>query len=412
MERSCAPATRLDSKTLEPDMPEPEKPKPKSKRAVPPDPPNARRVAWLALQRIETSGAYANIVLPAMLATSGLEERDRRFATELVYGATRMRRALDHLIEPFLLREVDPPVRTLLRLGAYQMYYLKTPAHAAVSETVEITPKKARGFVNAILRRVAGHEPRWPSAMVRLSYPDWIGERFTSDWGHDDAMAALARMNEPATVTERDDGYIQDRSSQWVVDQVDAKAGHRVLDVCAAPGGKATGLAASGAQVVAADRKRSRARLVVGNAERTGASLTTIVADAAMPAVRPRSFDRVLVDAPCSGLGVLQRRADARWNAEPESPERLAELQRVLLDASAELVAPGGLLIYSVCTLTKAETVDIADGPLDGFSLEPLLASADEAAPSPWRPLGHGGAVLPHDHGTDGMAIFRWRFSG
>lgn len=374
--------------------------------------PNARRIAWLALQRIEMNGAYANIVLPAMLKTSGLEERDRRFATQLVYGATRMRRALDHLIEPFLLREVDPPIRTLLRLGAYQIHYLKTPAHAAVSETVGITPKKASGFVNAILRRVADHEPRWSNDLVRLSYPDWIGELLASEWGRADTIAMLERMNEPASVTERDDGYTQDRASQWVIEQADVQPGHKVLDVCAAPGGKATGMAADGVQVIAADRKPSRARLVVANAERTETSVQTLVADAAHPAVRPRSFDRVLVDAPCSGLGVLQRRADARWNVEPEAPERLAELQRTLLDASAELVAPGGLLIYSVCTLTRAETVGIADHPLAGFAPEPLLTSEDEATPSPWRPLGHGGVVLPHDHDTDGMAVFRWRFSG
>lgn len=369
---------------------------------------SARRLAWEAVQRIDHSGAFANIVVPSMLGNSDLEDRDRRFVTQLVYGATRMRRACDHLIEPFLMREVDPDIRSLLRLGAYQLHFLHTPPHAAVGETVELAPRKTRGFVNAILRRVSEHTPVWPSELVRLSYPDWIGERLAGDWGIEDTTAMLERMNEPATVTERDDGYVQDTASQWVVDLLNAGPGMRILDVCAAPGGKATGLAATGATVVAADRKKSRVRLVTANADRLGADLLTVVSDATQPPIKPRSFDRVLVDAPCSGLGVLQRRADARWNLEPEAPGRLAELQRTMLTAAADLVAPGGILVYSVCTVTRTETIEVAETPLPGF--EPLPISADDDAEGRWRPLGTGGVVLPHDHGTDGMAAFRWQF--
>lgn len=372
---------------------------------------SARKLAWHALQRIESSGAYANIMLPQMLDQSELEDRDRRFVTELVYGATRMRRALDHLIEPFLMREVDPEVRSLLRLGAYQLHFLKTPAHAAVGETVELAPRKVRGFVNAILRRVSENTPVWPNDLVRLSYPDWIGEQLSATWGHADTIAMLERMNKPASVTERPDGYVQDLASQWVVEAVDAQPGHRVLDLCAAPGGKATGLAATGATIVAGDRKRSRTRLVTGNAERVGVDLSVVIADATQPPIRPGSFDRVLVDAPCSGLGVLQRRADARWNIEPEAPQRLAELQKSMLAAAAPLVRPGGMLIYSVCTLTRAETVDVAQTLQQ--STDHFAAGEFVAAPMPgegrWRSLGSGGVLLPQDHDTDGMAVFRWR---
>lgn len=370
---------------------------------------SARRLAWEALQRIDHSGAFANIVVPSMLGSSSLEDRDRRFVTQLVYGATRMRRACDHLIEPFLMREVDPEIRSLLRLGAYQLHFLQTPPHAAVGETVELAPRKTRGFVNAILRRVSENTPVWPNDLVRLSYPQWIGERLAGEWGMDDTMAMLERMNEPAAVTERDDGYVQDTASQWVVDLLGAAPGHRVLDLCAAPGGKATGLAATGATVVAGDRKKSRARLVTGNAERLGAQLHVMVSDATAPPVKPRSFDRVLVDAPCSGLGVLRRRADARWNIEPEAPDRLADLQRTMLLAAAELVAPGGQLVYSVCTVTRSETIEVAETELPGFRSIPIEGDAE--AMQRWRPFGQGGVILPHDHNTDGMAAFRWEFS-
>lgn len=364
----------------------------------------ARRVAYEALQRIDEKGAYANLVLSPILERSELVDRDRRFVTELVYGTTRMARACDYLVDRFLMREVDPPVRTLLRLGAYQLHFLKTPPHAAVSATVELAPKKVRGFVNAILRRVSEAETTWPDTGTELSYPDWIVELLRAEHGDADAVAMLRQMNQPPKVTERPDGYVQDLASQWVVEAVEAKEHMVVFDMCAAPGGKTTALAASGALVVAGDRKRSRVRLVSGNAERTGASrVAVIVADGSAPPVKPRSFHRVLVDAPCSGIGVLRRRADARWRLEPEAPARLAELQRTLLAAAAELVAPDGVLVYSVCTVTKVETLDVAASVPDGFV--PLALPEGDR----WRPWGDGGLLLPHDHDTDGMAIFRWR---
>ncbi|HEV7761545.1 MAG TPA: transcription antitermination factor NusB, partial [Acidimicrobiales bacterium] len=212
-----------------------------------------------ALERIETEGAYANLVLPPLLERSRMSERDRRFATDLVYGTTRMRRACDHLVDRFLSRPPVPRVRSALRLGAYQLAFADVPPHAAVSETVDVTPKSARGLVNAVLRRVsetvaAGTDGlAWPDDATRLSVPDWIVARLTADLGADEALAALATMNQPAAVTERADGYVQDTGSQLVAAAVDARPGERVLDACAAPGGKATALAAAGAAVVAAD---------------------------------------------------------------------------------------------------------------------------------------------------------------
>src|SRR5690606_20689393 len=164
-------------------------------------PRSARAVAVRALVRIDAEGAYANLVVPALLADADLDERDRRFVTDLVYGTVRMQRACDWLCERFLNRDIEPEVRAALRLGAYQLAFLGTPAHAAVDVTVEVAPRRARGLVNAVLRRVAGAIPEgdddWPSLGVRLSYPDWIAERLTDDLGADDALGALAAMNQP-----------------------------------------------------------------------------------------------------------------------------------------------------------------------------------------------------------------------
>src|SRR5829696_6163402 len=136
-------------------------------------PVTARSLAYRALLRIDHDGAFANLLLPTLLSRSSLRDQDRRFATDLVYGTTRMRRACDALVDRFVVEPPDPATRTLLRLGAYQLGFGGVPAHAAVSETVGLAPRRVRGFVNAVLRKVAGTEMVWPSEASRLSYPDW-----------------------------------------------------------------------------------------------------------------------------------------------------------------------------------------------------------------------------------------------
>jgi 16S rRNA (cytosine967-C5)-methyltransferase len=382
-------------------------------------PPSARRVALDVLDRIDAEGAYANLALPPALERSGLDPRDRRFVTELVYGTTRMRRACDFLVDRYLAQPPTGRARNTLRLGAYQVAFAGVPAHAAVSETVAVAPKSVRGLVNAVLRKVATDKVHWPDDAVRLSVPDWVLERLTADLGVDDALAALEAMNEPAEVTERADGYVQDLASQQVAAAVDAGPGDLVIDLCAAPGGKATALAAAGAMVVAGDVRPPRARLVAGNAERVGVAdrVATVAADAAHPPFRPGVADRVLVDAPCSGLGTLRRRADLRWRTEAASVERLAELQRTLVGTAAELVAPGGMLVYSVCTLTAAESTGVdawlaAERPeFEPVALPGAMGSdaGDAAGAAPWAPWGRGGILLPQAAGTDGMCLFRYR---
>jgi 16S rRNA (cytosine967-C5)-methyltransferase len=377
---------------------------------VSPRPPatSARAVALQALLRIE-DGAFANLVLPGLLERTSLPSRDRAFATELTYGTTRMRRACDWLLSPHVRRPLDgmdPPVRALLRLGAYQLAFARTPAHAAVSATVDLAPKSTKGLVNAVLRKVASTEPTWPDDATRLSYPDWIVERLTADLGPERALAALVQMNEPATVTERADGYVQDEASQLVAAYVAALPGPLTLDVCAAPGGKATAIAAAGGFVAAADVGASRARLVAANAKALHTdNLAVVRADGRQPPFREASADRVLVDAPCSGLGVLRRRADARWRVQPADVDELAGLQRDLLTATVRLVRPGGVLVYCVCTLTLAETSAI-DEWLAGAhpTLEPVPPPA-----GPWEPLGRGARLLPQTAGTDGMYVLALR---
>ena len=369
----------------------------------------ARQLAADVLIRIERDGAYANIVLSPMLSKSSLEQRDRGFVTELVYGTTRMRRSCDWLIDRFLPdpERVDLTARTWLRLGAFQLAFLGTPPHAAVSATVEAAPRKISGLCNAILRKVATSLPvDWPTDALRLSQPDWIVNRLTDDLGIDRAIAALESMNRAAVVTTRDDGYIQDEGSQLVAAAVDAQPGDLVLDVCAAPGGKATALVTEGAIVIAADMRPSRLTLLSSNRDRLDISpsdLHIVGADGTAPPFRPQSFDRVLLDAPCSGLGALRRRPDARWRIAQKDIDELVQVQRQLFTEAIALVRPGGELVYSVCTITAAETSEFDEWATQNF---PDLV-ARPLGGAPWTSLGRGALLLPQDAGTDGMYILR-----
>lgn len=364
----------------------------------------SRRLALDALERIDVDGAYANILVPRLLDESGLSDRDRGLVTELVYGTTRMRRALDHLIDRYLDRfDLEPRVRAALRLGAYQLAFLGTPSHAAVDTAVAASPKRARGLVNAVLRRVAATPFVWPDRAIELSYPDWIVERLELELG-DRALPVLEAMNRPASVHVRADGYRQDPASALVSSLMRAGDGSIVLDMCAAPGGKATAIAASGAMVVGSDIRVHRAGLVAQAAAATAARVFAIAADGTNPPFREASFDAVLVDAPCSGLGALRRRPDARWRIEPGDVEALARLQAELLESAARLVRPGGQVVYSVCTLTGAESTAVDELVAAGGT-----ALEARALPSQWEPWGRGGRLLPDRFDGDGMIAFDFR---
>jgi 16S rRNA (cytosine967-C5)-methyltransferase len=427
---------------------------------------SSRDVALAALLRVE-DGAYSNVLLPAMLRDSALDTRDRAFVTDLVYGTLRRQRALDHLLALAAdrpLEKLDGPTRAGLRLGAYQLTR-DVPVHAAVGETVAVVPRRARGYVNAVLRALTGIGPPWPwpdgddpaALAVRLSYPDWIVAELVAEYGADDARATLECSNEPPPVALRVDsgrtsvdaladelraagaevapgaltaGALlarglgdparlpavaggratpQDEASQAVVAILDPGRGETVVDLAAAPGGKATAVGervGERGRVVAGDVHPRRIRLVTAARDRLGLrNVFAVVADGRAPPLRPGGADRVLVDAPCSGLGVLRRRAELRWRIRPDDVPRLVGLQRDLLRAAADVVKPGGVVVYSVCTLTGAETTGV-----DAWAERDLpQLVADPPPGAPWRPRGRGALLLPHDADTDGMYVLHLR---
>ena len=372
--------------------------------------PTSRQVALQALTEIH-AGSRANVVLAAFLGDQGrgLSERDRAFVTELVQGTTRMRRAVDHLLQPFISRKLDPDVLAALRMGAYQLHYLRTPAHAAVNDTVAVAPRRASGLVNAVLRKVADVDPEWPNEATQFSYPDWIWNLFLETWGPE-GRAALISMNTPERPLPRSDGYIQGQASRWVSEAVDDASpnGGTIVDLCAAPGGKATACGTAWSEIWANEIDPARARVLREVAEDYRPDIQVVVSDGTNTHFDNRFADAVLVDAPCSGLGALGRRSDARWHISKEAITRLASTQNALLEEALRILQPHGVLTYSVCTITQEETCDVAQAFHERHQ---ELRSLDIQGRH-WRQYCDGGLVLPHDYQTDGMAIFQWQREG
>jgi 16S rRNA (cytosine967-C5)-methyltransferase len=415
----------------------------------------ARDVALAALERVD-GGAYANLVLPTLLRRSDLSPSERAAATDLVYGSLRMRAALDYALAPLSRQPLDrlePLVLRGLRLGAYELLFGGTAAHAAVAETVGAVARAGHrgqaGYVNAVLRRLATTPPSWPDperdpagwATTRGSHPAWIVEEALARLGPEELVALveadntrpevslratpgrttrdelLAELTEAGlaarpsplspdcVILERGDpgdlpavregrAVVQDAASAVVVPAVGASPGELVLDLAAGPGGKAGHLAALGARVLAVERNRRRAGLVAQAASRIGVAdrLLTVVADGRRPPLRPGQADAALVDAPCTNLGSLRRRPEARWRHGPDDIPGLVELQLALTEAAADAVRPGGTVLYSVCTWTQAET--------DGV-VAALLERRDDLRLDETRQL------WPHRDGADGMFLAR-----
>jgi len=397
---------------------------------------NAREAAYEVVLRVFEQDAYADRVLRSV--ARGFDSRERALAQRLAYGTVQRARTLDHAIEQLgrrPVRKLDPPVRAALRLGAYQLAYAEGIAvHAAVNETVELVRRarleRAVAFTNAVLRRLAaGIRPlieSLPDGPLKESYPDWIADVWRRDLGDAAALALMQSQNEaPETVVRLVQGqppgeetdipgayrvarvdeeavgegriWPQSRGSQLAGLVVGSQPGERTLDVCAAPGGKATQLAG---EVVGVEINEARARELEENVRTLQASNVTVVrADALALPPQLRDFDRALVDAPCSGLGVLAARPDLRWRARP-----LPELQLELLRAAAERTKPGGTIVYSVCTLNADENEAIVDA--SGLEPEPL---GEE-----WPRYAHQQRpefllTLPHRDRTSGFFIARLR---
>lgn len=384
----------------------------------------ARRAAHAVVLRTLAGGAFTDRALHGEAA--GLDPRDRALAKQLAFGTVQRRRTLDFVIAAHADRELDPPVRAALQLGLFQLLYLDGVAdHAAIGEAVELAkPSPGHRLVNAVLRKVQREGVELPAddtshgAAIRHSHPDWLAELWWSWLGADEARALMAANNEPAELALRvnrlvdfdlsaipgdrrrdaivltgrfdalaDPGYAagaftpQSRASQLVSEVLDPQPGERVLDLCAAPGGKTTDIAArmgAAGEVVAVERHEQRARALAQTCLRMGATNVEVVCADARAYDGAGGFDRVLLDAPCSGLGTLRSHPDIRWRATPEGIERLAALQDELLVAARAALAPGGRLVYSVCTLSPSEE---------------RLAGGDVRR------------TLPHRDGTDGFYI-------
>jgi 16S rRNA (cytosine967-C5)-methyltransferase len=393
-----------------------------------------------------------------------LDGRDRRFVADLTYGTLRRLRTLDAAIVDAAerpLERIDAETLAILRLGAFQIGFTRVPSHAAVSETVALTPARSKGFVNAVLRRISG-APQLalipggeddPSIAARTGLSTWaVGELRGVLPGADVERAAEAlaepaalslRVNRARTTSEElsaalhDSGHapepgrhhpdvlvvasatptmlpgyregwfvVQDEASVLVAEAVEAGAGERIVDACAGPGGKASMLAfrtGPSGLVVAADLNPARARLVRASAERLGLHLPVVAQDATQPALREGAFDAALVDAPCSGLGAARRRPELLWRVPRGRLSDLAALQLSLLIGVADLVRRGGRIVYSVCTFPAAET----DGVVRSFlAARPDFAANEVAGPDGPAPTQR---LWPDRHGTDGMFFAGFR---
>ena len=448
-------------------------PKKADRRAARPYRPPAddkpRRAAYDVLLAVREKQAYANLVLPGLLRERGITGRDAALATELAYGALRGQGLYDAVIQACVdrpLKQVDPPVLDVLRLGAHQLLRTRIPAHAAVSATVDLARRVLSAgpvaFVNAVLRKIAVKDltswvaqlapaqDRLAALALEHSHPRWIASVFRDALGGDlwQTGAALAADDARPEVhlvarrlpraelvaasggipgafspyavrlTEGDPGAlgavkhglagVQDEGSQLMALALAAAPldgpDRLWVDLCAGPGGKAALLdvlaAERGAVLLALEVRHHRSRLV----RRSGVA-RVVTADARQPPLAPGTVDRILLDAPCSGLGALRRRPEARWRRQPSDLPALTKLQGALLDAAALLLRPGGVLAYVTCSPHLAETVVPVS---DALRRHPELERLDARPLLPGVPdLGDGPSVQlwPHLHGTDAMHL-------
>jgi len=416
----------------------------------------ARRAAFKILEQVE-SGAFSSILLAA--EEPRLQPSDRALCHELVLGVLRWQLRLDKIVEHFSKRPVerlDLPVRIALRLGLYQLAYLtRVPASAAVNESVSLVRAAGLGsataFVNAVLRRAIREADYDPAAdvsdpleriAINTSHPIWLIERWAAAFGVE-ATEAFAKANntvppaafrvvrnraneaevleklvyagaqlERSNVAEgawRVSGatsmvrelslageiYIQDEASQLVPQVLNAEPGERVLDLCAAPGGKTTLIADHAedkAIVVAGDRHRSRLVTVIGTTRlHQLRSIRPLLLDAAVQLPFARmAFDKVLVDAPCSGTGTLRGNPEIRWRLSPTAISAFAAQQKRFLANAAEVLKPGGRLVYSTCSVERDENEEVIREIIRADPRFVLLGTS---------------RTWPHTHGCDGFFI-------
>lgn len=321
----------------------------------------ARDVAFRVLQQVE-GGGYASDLLRRESAR--LNPRDAALAEAIVLGSLRFQSQLDHLIDHFSGRpqsKLDPEVRIALRMGIYQIRYLdRIPSHAAVAESVELVKqarkRSAAGFVNAVLRKVDRGPVPWPNLAIELSVPVWMLERWRHQYGADVAeKIARSALDEPEAFVNPVTGRQQDVGAQAIVPLLGLEPGMTLLDLCAAPGNKTAQALALGAQVTACDRYFRRLVQLPTEAGR-------VVLDGTEPLPFAQQFDRILIDAPCSGTGTLAGNPEIKWRLKPGDMAVFETRQRRMIKQALPHLKPGGVLVYSTCSLEHEENEDAVAG--------------------------------------------------
>ena len=417
----------------------------------------AREAAWTALQRWRKNGAWSDAALNAVLQSAQLEPRDAALAARICYGTLQNLALLDHYLSVYCttpLQKLEPKVLDLLRLSAYQIVLLdKVPPRAAVNEAVALCRKggcaRASGLVNAVLRRVAEHRdalPEIPGAgtadylAVRYSHPRWLAQLYIDAHGYAFAERALAAYalaaslhadgieTEPhpwlpdallcrggnlAAARTFADGwfYVQDAAAHCAALVSGAQPGMRVLDACAAPGGKSFAAAMQMRDqgcMISCDIHENKWKRIRSGAERLG---LTCISTRTMDARRPDAdltgaMDVVLADVPCSGLGVIRKKPEIRFK-DPAELERLPTIQRDILAGLAPCVKPGGVLVYSTCTVLARENEDVAH---DFLRSHPEFSPEAFSLPLPGADAPDGMFTFwPQEHGTDGFFVCKLR---
>jgi 16S rRNA (cytosine967-C5)-methyltransferase len=316
----------------------------------------ARSVAFNVLLRTETGG-YASDLL--MAQSAALDSRDAGLASEIVFGCLRRQPQLDAVLASRLgTRQLDPEVRIILRMGAYQLRHLdRVPAYAVVGESVELVKQagkdSAAGLVNAILRRLTRKPVQWTDRATALCMPEWILQRWDAHYGRQTADGiARAALEKPET-SIASTGRTQDIGAQSIVPLLAIEPGMTFLDVCAAPGNKTAQAIEAGAQAVACDLYRRRLSAL------RGLPCAKVVLDATLALPFRSRFDRILVDAPCSGTGTLGRNPEIRYRLNQQDLATHRTRQIAILRNALRLVQPGGRLVYSTCSLEKEENEDV-----------------------------------------------------
>ena len=328
---------------------------------------NERRRALELLRRIERESAYASLLLT----------NDSGFVRTLVLGVLRWRSRLDFAVDAFATNKIEPEIRDILRLGALQLLFMRVAPHAAVGETVALAPLRARGFVNAILRKISKAAPDAADLATRTAHPQWLVDRWTRFYGPDRAAkiaAANQELSYPDVMTDSPppdampsdlvpgmwkltgssadvEGFALDEGSAVIAD-IAAVAGNDILDLAAAPGGKSLVMRARGARVVSNDISISRLRPLMNKSD------AIVVSDGRQPPFA-RKFQVVLLDAPCSATGTIRKNPEIKWRLREDDLASFAALQRQLLVSALDLASE--TVVYSTCSLEPEENDAVAD---------------------------------------------------